>query len=132
MADRLASLRRIEAVQKQLVRLSTWRIEKAEQECRRLDADRERLRSYIAGGEALGAPLAKAALKAADTIDTRRAGAERGLQAERALLATRKARDHVVAAMAESAAVVARRAEDDRTLSMTIDAWLATPDASLP
>ena len=132
MKDRLATLRRLEAVQKQLVRLSTWRAEQAEQACRELDADRDRLRDYIVTVGAVGAPLAKAALKSAERIETRRVTAHRALQTELTVRATRKAREHVVSAMVEDAALASRRCEEDRDLATTMEAWLATSDASLP
>jgi hypothetical protein len=132
MADRLASLRRIEAVQKQMVRLSDWRLALAQQACRDLEADRERLRGYIVGEGALGVPLAKAALNSLDTIEKRRAAAIAKRDAEIGRRDALRLRETVVARMTEEAALDARRAEEDRDLKTTMEAWLVARDASLP
>ncbi len=132
MADRLANLRRIQAVQKQLVRLGDWRVAMAEQACRELEADRERLRGYIVGEGALGVPLSKAALKSLDRVEKRRTGAMAQRDAERARQDALRRRDHVIAGMAEDAALAARRADEDRDMKLTMEAWLAAHGASLP
>ncbi len=94
MADRLASLRRIEAVQKQMVRLSDWRLALAQQACR------------------------AAAIAKRDAEIGRRDAL--------------RLREAVVARMTEEAALDARRAEEDRDLKTTMEAWLVARDASLP
>ncbi len=132
MADRLAILRRIETVQKQMVHLSDWRIALAEQVCRNLADDRERLRAYIVGEGLLGVPLAKAALKSLDGVETRRALADAARDAEIKRRDFLRRRERVVATMADEAALVAARADEERDMKVTIEAWLAARSASLP
>ena len=132
MADRLSSLRRIEAMQKQMVRLSDWRLALTERACRDLDGERERLRGYIVGEGALGVPLAKAALKSLGAVEKRQVTAIAARDAEIGRRDALRRRETVVARMAEEAAFDAKRAEEDRDLKTTMEAWLAARSASLP
>ncbi len=131
---KLAGLKRIEAVQAQMVRLGEARLAAATREAETLAADAARLRDYLAGdgmdGAApaaipLGAPLVKAALKTSLAIERRLAAAERekGEQAER--LAELRRRAGVVERMAADATVAARRVDEDRALAQAMEAWLA-------
>ena len=130
MASRLKSLERIQAVQTQMVRLTEWRLAAAEHACRDLVGDQTRLREYVSGaglaGEStLGAPLAKAALKSIHAVDRKLAQAERDREAAQRKLGTLKRRERVVASMTEQAQATARRADEDRDLARTLDAWFA-------
>lgn len=132
MTDRLRSLRRIEAVQIQMVRRAEGRLAAAERACRDNEADKARLRDYVAGEGALGVPLARAALASLQSVDRRLAAAERERMAQRAALDLLRRRERVVATMADAAALAARRAAEDRDLAATMEAWLAGQGASLP
>ena len=130
MADRLKSLERIQAVQAQMVRLTEWRLAAAERACRTLADDQVRLRAYVAceglvGESALGAPLAKAALKSIHGVDRKLVEAERDREIEQQKLGALKRRERVAAAMTEQAQASARRADEDRFLATTMDAWFA-------
>ena len=145
MADRLKSLARIQAVQAQMVRLTEWRLAAAERTCRALSEDQMRLRAYVsgegqtseglasegpAGESALGAPLAKAALKSIHGVDRKLVQAERDRDAEHHKFGVLKRRERVAASMTEQAQALARRAGEDRDLRLTMDAWIASRDAA--
>lgn len=132
MADRLKSLKRIAAVQKQMVRLSEWRLFAAERTCRELTGDQSRLQGYVVEEGALGVPLAKAALRSLHTIDRKLATAERDRAVNRAALDRSKRREQTVDDLTESVRRTAQRADEDRELAMTIESWLAAKATSLP
>ena len=131
MSDRAKSLARIAAVQKEMVRLSEWRLASAERACRDLAADRGRLETYVTDQGALGQPLAKAALRSLHAIDRRLRAEEARRAAGKAALTAAKQREHVVDALAEDATRTAREAQARADLAATIDAWLVAR-TSLP
>lgn len=132
MSKRLKSLRRIETVQGRLVALADLQLAQAERRCRALAEDQARLRDFIGTTDALGAPLAKAAVRASLATERRLVAAEAQMSAARARGETARRRERTVATMAETEAQVARRAADDRDLAETLEAWLAREAASLP
>lgn len=132
MATRLKTLKRIAAVQKQVVRLSEWRLVSAEQRCRDLAADQARLQGYVMEEGALGVPLAKAALRSLHALDRKLGDAERARDASRVALDSSKRREHVVSNLTEDVGRTTRREEEDRELAVTIEAWLAARGTSLP
>ena len=132
MADRLKSLRRIEAVQAQMVRLAEWRLAAAERSCREAADDQARLRDYIAADDPHGLPLARAALQSIKDVDRKLASADRERTVQKTALDHLRRRERVASAMAEAAAAVARREGEDRDLTVTIEAWLAAQSTSLP
>ncbi len=132
MDGRLKSLRRIDAVQAQMVRLAEWRLAAAEHACRETAGDQARLREYVAGDGALGMPLARAALKSITLLDRRLARAEQERVSQKTALDQLRRRERTVATMADAAAAVARKASEDRDLATTMEAWLAAKGASLP
>ena len=131
MANRLAALERIQAVQAQMVRLTEWKLAAADKACRHLKADQERLRDYVAGENALGVLLAKAALKSMDAVESKLVQAEQVRALETDRLGALKRRENVASSMRATAAVEARRSEEDRDLAQTMEAWLASRGASL-
>ena len=125
MADRLKSLRRIEAVQQDMIRLAEWRLAAAETACRAFAADAARLRDYVSGEGSLGVTLGRSALKSLDVLDRRLAVAEQERVAQRAKLDALRRRDHVLGAVKRRAAAAARREDEARDLAMIMEAWLA-------
>ena len=123
--SRADGLRRLEAVQGQMVRLGEARLDGATRTCAALAADAARLRDYVAGEEGLGTPLAKAAVRSALATERRRAAAERERDALAARLGELRRRGRVVERMASEASSEARRADEDRALREAMDAWLA-------
>ena len=124
MRDRLTALRRIEAVQAEMVKLAEWRLVEAERRLGALRADQERLRDYVGGG-ALGAPLAQAALRSIQALDRRIAESERERAQETQKRDTLRRRDKALGAMVDGAARAARRQAEASELATTMDAWLA-------
>ena len=130
VSERAKSLARIAAVQAKMVELAEFKLDAARSRRDSLDADRALLSALVGGEQALGAGLARAALRSARALDARigQAGTEiAALQGE--LVALRR-RDHTVASMAEDARGAARREEEAKALDETMEAWLAR--ASLP
>ncbi len=131
--EKLAGLKRIEAVQAQMVRLGEARLAAATRAAHDLAADSARLRDYLSGEGAdgvapaipLGAPLVKAALKTSLAIERRLAAAEGERQAQALRLEELRARARAVERMGAEAAVAARRVEEDRALAQALEAWLA-------
>ena len=129
----LAGLKRIEAVQAQMVRLGEARLAAATLAAQSLAADAARLRDYLSGDGAdgaasalpLGAPLVRAALKTSLAIERRLAAAEGEKQVQVRRLDELRRRAGVVERMATDAAVAARRVEEDRALAQAMEAWLA-------
>ncbi len=129
----LAGLRRIEAVQAQMVRLGEARLAAATLATQTLAADAARLRHYLSGDGAegaasalpLGAPFIKAALRTSLAIERRLAVAEGEKQAQLRRLEELRRRAGVVERMATEAAVAARRVVEDRALAQAMEAWLA-------
>jgi predicted nucleic acid-binding Zn-ribbon protein len=131
MADRLKNLLRIAEVQKQMVRLSEWRLAAADRTCRDLAADQARLQGYVVEEGALGVSLAKSALRSLHRLDRRLGDAERRRDNSKAALDASKRREHAVNDMTESARRAAERAQEDRELALTLETWLAAKDTSL-
>ena len=129
MADRLKSLRRIEAVQADMIRLAEWRLAAADKACRELAEQAARLRDYVAGGGSPGVMLSRAALKSLGDIDRRLATAEQDRVAQRTLLEALRRRDHALDAVVQRAATAARRDGEARDLAATMEAWLASKPA---
>ena len=125
MADRLAALKRIQGVQTQMARLAEWRIAAADRACRVLADDQARLREYVSTDGSIGVALAKAALKSIIEVDRRLVRAQTDRACENAKLVELKRGERVVTTMHDEAAVKARRADEDRDLARTLDAWLA-------
>ena len=136
MADRLKTLRRIEVVQGELIKLTEWRLTLADKACHDLAADGTRLRAFIGGpddgsndgnhdGAALGLKLARAAQKTLGVLDRSLAAAEKDRTAQRAKLDALRRRDHAVHAATRRAETAARRDEEARDLAATMEAWLA-------
>ena len=131
--EKLAGLRRIEAVQAQMVRLGEARLAAATLAAHSLAADATRLRDYLSGDGAdgaasalpLGAPLVRAALKTSLAIERRLVAAEGEKQAQVRRLEELRRRAGVVERMSADAAVAARRVEEDRALAQAMEAWLA-------
>ena len=126
MADRLKTLRRIERVQSEMVKLAEWRLAAADMKARALVEDQTRLRDYVGVGGALGIALAQAALRSIKAIDGRIADVAREREAEAAKLATLRRRDRAIATMVEGAALAARRAAEAADLDATMEARIAT------
>ncbi len=130
VSDRARSLARIAAVQAKMVELAESKLAAARRRRDALDEDRALLTTLVGGEEALGAGLARAALRSAKALDARidQAGSEiAALQGE---LDGLRRRDHTVASMAKDARGAARREQEAKALGETMEAWLAR--ASLP
>ncbi len=136
MTDRLKTLRRIEAVQGEMIKLTEWRLAAAERACRDIAADARRLRGFIGGHDEesidgdfdrgpLGSTLTRAAQKALGSLNQRLAAAEQDRAEQRAKLDTLRRRDHAVHAATRRAATSARRDEEARELAAVVEAWLA-------
>ena len=126
MADRLKSLRRLEAVQTDMIKLVEWRLTTAETACRELSADAARLRDYVSGEGSLGVTMGRAALRSLGDLDRRLAAAEQDRLAHRAKLDALRRRDHALGSVVRRAAEVERRDSEARDLAVTLEAWLAT------
>lgn len=125
MAARLKSLRRIEAVQAEMTRLAEWRLAAAERACRAAAEDKARLDAFVGDEVAVGAPLARAALRTSKGIERRLASAEAERALERDRLDALRRRDGALEAAVSRAAVAARREAEARELGEVIEAWLA-------
>jgi hypothetical protein len=125
VTERLASLRRIARVQAQMTRLCEWKLTRAEQTCRDLAEDKTRLQSYVVEQGSLGVPLAKAALRSLHALDTRLSEAQLVRDESRVGLDRSKRRQRTVAEIEGRVETVVRRADEDRDLATTLDAWLA-------
>ncbi len=123
--ERSEALKRLEAVQGQMVRRGEARLAGAARSCATLAADAARLRDYVAGEQGLGTPLAKAAVKSALAIERQRTLAERERDALALRLTELRRHERVVGRMAADADLEARRASEDRALAEAMDAWLA-------
>ncbi len=132
MADRLRSLRRIAAVQRQMVRLSEWRLAAAERSCHDVAADQARLQGYVVKEGSLGVALAKSALRSLHRLDGKLVTAERARDTSRDALESSKRRETVVTDLTDRVSRATRRANEDRELATTIESWLAAKGTSLP
>ena len=124
MAERAKSLRRIAAVQQEMVRLSEWRVAAAGRLCQDLADDKTRLQGYVVEQGALGVNLAKAALRSLHGLDGRLAQAERLRAASQTALVEAKRRAHVADGLFDRVDRMERREQEGRELAATIDAWL--------
>lgn len=131
MTRRLKSLERMASVQAQMVRLAEWRLATAERVCHDLNDDKTRLRAYVADEGSLGVPLAKAALRSLDMLDKRLEAAEILRSESLATLDAATRRRRAIDEFTGRVRATVRRAEEDRDLAATVDAWLATHDISL-
>jgi hypothetical protein len=132
MADRLKSLRRIGAVQAQMVRLAEWRLIEAERSCRDLKDAKTNLQSYVIEEGSLGVALAKAALRSLQAVETRLRIAEDNRTQNRAVLEAVKRRGKALENLTEEVARRAERTREDQALAETIEVWLARKGDSLP
>lgn len=132
MTDRAKTLERLATVQKQMVRLSEWRLTQAERSCRELAENQLRLQSYVVDGGALGVPLAKAALRSLQGLDTQIAAAETRRALSRTKLETAKQREKAVDEISDRVGRAAQRKAEDRALGEVVETWLAVKVTSLP
>ena len=130
ISERAASLARIAAVQAEMVKLAEWKLTAA---CRKRDGfaeERRLLATFVGGEEALGAGLARAALRTARVTDSRIAQVEGEIAGLETQLRHLRCRDKAVTGMARDARQAARREDEAVSLGDTMEAWLAR--ASLP
>lgn len=132
MTARAKTLQRLADVQKQMVRLSEWRVAGAERARRDLAEQSELLSRYVVEEGALGEPLARAALRSLHRLDGQLSCAERKRETDKAALVAAKRREHVVDALADTATKETRRASNRADLAQTIEAWLVACKTSLP
>jgi hypothetical protein len=132
MADRQKSLRRLVAVQGQMVRLNEWRLAQAEQSCRMIEESQTRLQTYVVEEGALGATLARAALRSLHGLDKLLAEAERQRAASQKALEGAKQRAKTAEKVSDRVGREARRSAEDRELARVVETWLAAKGTSLP
>lgn len=125
MGDRLKALRRVASVQAEMAKLAEWRLTVAERSLADITMDQERLRQFVDGSEALGASLARSALRASHALDQRLADFERERAVRKAKLDDLRRRSEVVGSMVKGAEREARRVEEAKNLGIHIDEWLA-------
>ncbi len=131
VSDRARSLARIAAVQAEMVKLAEWKLAAARRDRDALDEERRLLATFVGGEEALGAGLARAALRTARVIDVRLAQVEERDRRSGGASSTKlRRRDKAVTGMAGEARQAARRGDEAVALGETMEAWLAR--ASLP
>lgn len=130
VSDRARSLARIAAVQAEMVKLAEWKLAAARRDRDNLEEERRLLATFVGGEEALGAGLARAALRTARVIDVRLAQVSDAIAALESQLQSLRRRDKAVAGMAGDARQAARREDEAVALGQTMEAWLAR--ASLP
>lgn len=130
VSDRARNLARIAAVQAEMVKLAEWKLAAARRDRDALEEERRLLATFVGGEEALGAGLARAALRTARVIEIRIAQVENTVGSLESQLRSLKRRDKAVAGMAGEARQAARREDEAVALGQTMEAWLAR--ASLP
>ena len=130
VSDRARTLARIAAVQAEMVKLAEWKLAAARRDRDSLEEERRLLATFVGGEEALGAGLARAALRTARVIDIRIAQVDDAVAALESHLRSLRCRDKAVAGMAGEARQAARREDEAVALGETMEAWLAR--ASLP
>ena len=130
VSDRAGNLARIAAVQAEMVKLAEWKLAAARRDRDAIEEERRLLSTFVGGEEALGAGLARAALRTARVIEVRIAQVEDEVAALESQLRSLRCRDKAVAGMARDARQAARREDESVALGETMEAWLAR--ASLP
>ena len=130
VSDRARNLARIAAVQAEMVKLAEWKLAAARRDRDALEEERRLLATFVGGEEALGAGLARAALRTARVIEIRIAQVEDAVGSLESQLRSLRRRDKAVAGMAGEARQAARREDEAVALGQTMEAWLAR--ASLP
>ena len=130
VSDRARSLARIAAVQAEMVKLAEWKLAAARRDRDALEEERRLLATFVGGEEALGAGVARAALRTARVIEIRIAQVEDAVGSLESQLRSLRRRDKAVTGMAGEARQAARREDEAVALGQTMEAWLAR--ASLP
>ena len=130
VSDRARNLARIAAVQAEMVKLAEWKLAAARRDRDALEEERRLLATFVGGEEALGAGLARAALRTARVIEIRIAQVEDAVGSLESQLRSLRRRDKAVTGMAGEARQAARREDEAVALGQTMEAWLAR--ASLP
>ena len=130
VSDRARSLARIAAVQAEMVKLAEWKLAAARRDRDALEEERRLLATFVGGEEALGAGVARAALRTARGIEIRIAQVEDAVGSLESQLRSLRRRDKAVTGMAGEARQAARREDEAVALGQTMEAWLAR--ASLP
>ena len=131
MRDRLKALKRVLAVQKQMVELAEWRLAASQRQHAELKADQVRLHEFVSG-ESLGPLLSAAAFKRGRSLQDAVARAD-------VVLATRtqhgdamRRRESLAEKLVDKAVAEADQAAEKRNLQETIEAWSWGKDASFP
>lgn len=130
ISERAASLARIAAVQAEMVKLAEWKLAAARRTHDGLLEERRLLATFVGGEEALGAGLARSALRTARTTAGKIAQVEGEVAVLESQLRDLKCRDKAVAGLAGKAREAARREGEAVALAATMDAWLARAGAS--
>ncbi len=130
VSDRARSLARIAAVQADMVKLAEWKLAAARRDRDNVEEERRLLATFVGGEEALGAGLARAALRTARVTDVRITQIAVEIAALENQLRDLQRRDKAVAGVTRDAREAARREDEAAVLGETMEAWLAR--ASLP
>ena len=132
MRDRVKSLKRVLAVQRQVVRIAEWRLGTLKQQCVELKADQVRLHEFVSGGERLSPQLSAAAFKTGQSL----IGAilKREGEASRQSVHTdaMRRREKLAEQLVDKVVAVADQAAEKRALEETIEASAWRDDASFP
>lgn len=124
-SDRARALKRIAAVQADMVKFADSKVARAQATRSRVVEEIGHLSSFTSGEGALGPTLTRAVLRTAKSLESQRIAAERDVDAALAVLQAAKRREHAAKALCEDAGRAARREAEGKALSDTLEAWLA-------
>jgi hypothetical protein len=130
MRQRLKSLQRLLAVQKDLHRLAEWRFARLEQQLHTLRGEQQRLLSYLDGDRLFGLAYTKPIFERLRALETAKGRLTHERDEQRLIMLQGARRMGQVAHVTEVVADECRREDEKRELDAAIEAALNRTDAS--
>ena len=131
MRDHVKSLKRVLAVQQQIVKLAEWRLNASQRQSVELKADQVRLDDFIAG-ENLTPLLSVAAFKRGKTLQIAVARVDAAVATQTLHSDAMRRREKLAEKLVDKAVREAEQVAEKRHLEETIEAWSWREDASFP
>jgi heme-binding NEAT domain protein len=125
-------MKRVLAVQQQMVKLAEWKLSAAKQQSAELRADALRLQEFVARGDATSPALSEAAFRRGKSLQVAVARSDHTVQVQINHTDTMKRREKLAEKLVDKVVKEADQAAEKRFLQETIETALARDDASFP
>ena len=132
MTDRAKSMARVLAVQRQMVRLSEWRLGVLQGQCAAIKEDQQRLHAFVSSEEALSPLLSAAAFARGQALLVAASEKKQRAEAQSHLTNSMRRRERLAEKLVDKLQAAAEQAAEKRSLQDVIEAFAQRGDASFP